>query len=101
MAWNAIAPELLPAGVASTIIESAGQESVVLQLANTIVMPEGTMSVPVVSVVPKAEAVALGGRKPLATIEWSAERLIPEEIAAVTYVPDAMLDDAATLTTIC
>ena len=54
-----MAPELLPAGVASTIIESAGQESVVLQLANTVVMPERTMSIPTVSVVPKAEFVAV------------------------------------------
>jgi hypothetical protein len=62
MAWNNIAAELLPAGVAQTILESASAESVVLRLANIVVMPEGTMSIPTVSVVPKAEFVALGGR---------------------------------------
>jgi HK97 family phage major capsid protein len=86
--------DLIPHGIASDVIESASQQSVVLQLATVIRMPEGVMSLPVVSVAPSAEFVALGGRKPLATIEWTAEKLLPEEIAAVTFIPDAFIDDA-------
>ena len=52
------------------------------------------MNVPLVSVVPQAEFVASGGRKPMTTIEWSAEKLIPQEIAAVAFIPDDFLDDA-------
>ncbi len=35
-----------------------------------------------------------GGRKPLATIEWSSELLEAEEIALTSFIPDAFLDDA-------
>jgi hypothetical protein len=57
-------------------------------------MPEGVMNVPVISIAPSAAFVGAGARKPQATIEWSAETLQPEEIACLTTVPDAYLDDA-------
>jgi hypothetical protein len=44
--------------------------------------------------VPEASWVAAGGRKPLTTIEWSAAKLVPQEIAAVTFIPDQFIDDA-------
>jgi HK97 family phage major capsid protein len=85
---------LIPTSVAREVIESASQQSVVLRLARVIQMPEGVMNVPLVSVVPQAEFVASGGRKPLTTIEWSAAKLIPQEIAAVAFIPDQFLDDS-------
>jgi hypothetical protein len=57
-------------------------------------MPQGVMNVPVVSVAPTAEFVGMGARKPLATIEWTAEVLAPQEIAALVAIPDAFLLDA-------
>jgi hypothetical protein len=36
-------------------------------------------------------------RKPIAQIDWSAERLEPEEIACVTFVPDAYVSDSGFL----
>jgi hypothetical protein len=86
--------DLIPTSVVRDVIQSASERSVVLRLARVITMPEGVMAVPVVSVVPQAEFVALGGRKPLTTIDWSAEKLLPEEIAATTFIPDAYIDDA-------
>jgi HK97 family phage major capsid protein len=44
--------------------------------------------------VPEASWVAAGGRKPLTTIEWSAAKLVPQEIAAVTFIPDQFIDHA-------
>jgi HK97 family phage major capsid protein len=52
------------------------------------------VSVPVVSVAPQAVFVGVGARKPASTIEWTAERLAPAEIALTLYIPDAYLDDA-------
>jgi hypothetical protein len=86
--------DLIPTGVVSDIIESASAESVALRLGRVIQMPAGVMSVPVVSVAPTAEWVALGARKPIAEIDWSAERLEPEEIACVTFIPDAYISDS-------
>lgn len=85
---------LIPTGIAREVIESASQQSVVLRLARVINMPVGVMNVPLVSVVPQADFVASGGRKPITTIEWSAEKLIPQEIAATAFIPDNFLDDA-------
>jgi HK97 family phage major capsid protein len=85
---------LIPTAVAREVIESASQTSVVLRLGRVIQMPEGVMNLPLVSVVPEAEFVASGGRKPLTTIEWSAAKLVPQEIAAVAFIPDDFLDDA-------
>lgn len=85
--------ELIPTGQVEDVIGSIGQASVVLRLAHVVSMPQGVMSIPVVSVAPQADFVERGGRKPLATIDWSAERLVPEEIAAVTFIPDAYVND--------
>jgi hypothetical protein len=86
--------ELIPTDVARDVISAAESESAVLALGNTIVMPSGVGSVPVVSVAPQAVFVGVGARKPASTIEWTAERLEPAEIALTLYIPDAYLDDA-------
>jgi hypothetical protein len=84
--------ELIPTDVAREVIDAAAGESAVLALGNSVVMPSGVVSVPVVSVAP--QAVFVGVRKPASTIEWTAERLEPAEIALTLYIPDAYLDDA-------
>jgi hypothetical protein len=90
-AWS----DLMPTEVARDVISAAEQESAVLALGNSIVMPAGVVSVPVVSVAPVAVFTAgPGARKPTSTIEWTAERLEPAEIALTLYIPDAYLDDA-------
>jgi hypothetical protein len=86
--------ELIPTDVARDVISAAESESAVLALGNGIVMPAGVGSVPVVSVAPTAVFVGVGARKPASTIEWTAERLEPAEIALTLYIPDAYLDDA-------
>jgi hypothetical protein len=86
--------ELIPTDVARDVIAAAEAESAVLALGNTVVMPAGVVSVPVVSVAPQAVFVGVGARKPASTIEWTAERLEPAEIALTLYIPDAYLDDA-------
>jgi Phage capsid family len=86
--------ELMPTEVARDVIAAAEQESAVLALGNAIVMPAGIVSVPVVSVAPIAVFTGVGARKPLSTIEWTAERLEPAEIALTLYIPDAYLNDA-------
>jgi Phage capsid family len=85
--------KLIPRAVASEIVESIGGESVVLRLGRSITMPEGVVSVPVTSVVPTADFVGVGQRKPVGKVEWSAAQLEPEEVAVTTYVPAALFAD--------
>lgn len=86
--------DLMPTEVARDVISAAERESAVLELGNTLVMPAGVVSVPVVSVAPTAVFTGVGARKPVSTVEWTAERLEPAEIALTLYIPDAYLDDA-------
>jgi Phage capsid family len=87
--------DLMPTEVARDVIAAAEEESAVLALGNSVVMPAGVVSVPVVSVAPIAVFTAgPGARKPTTTIEWTAERLEPAEIALTLYIPDAYLNDA-------
>jgi hypothetical protein len=86
---------LLPSAVSARVIESAIKQSVVLALAARQPMPTGVETVPVVSVAPQAGWVAAGGRKPIAKVEWSAETLKAEGIAAVAAIPDVYISDTA------
>jgi hypothetical protein len=86
---------LLPVSVARDVIASAQQQSAALALGTVRPMPTGTQQIPIVSAVPTAGWVAAGQRKPITQVEWSAETLVAEELAAVTYVPDVYLADTA------
>lgn len=88
--------DLIPRDVADAAIAAAEQESVCLALGNVIRMSEGLESVPVVSVAPVVDFVTptYGGRKPITSVEWSAEQLQPVELAATLAIPDAFIDDA-------
>jgi Phage capsid family len=70
--------------------------SVVMALGNVQRMSAGQESVPVVSFLPVAgfTGVRYGGRKPATKIEWSAEAVIPREIACTFAIPRAWVDDA-------
>jgi Phage capsid family len=86
---------LFPSAVANRIVESAIQESVVLRLAQRVVMPAGVESVPVVSVAPQADFVGVGEPKPIGRIKWSSEVLKGEEIACVLSIPEAYVSDTS------
>lgn len=51
---------------------------------------------PVVSVAPTVDFVtpSFGGRKPITSVESTAEKLIPVELAATLAIPDAFIDDS-------
>jgi hypothetical protein len=59
-------------------------------------MAGGVESIPVLSATPQAEFVSprYGGRKPIGSIEWTTEKLEPEEIAVTVPIPNAFIDDA-------
>lgn len=88
--------ELIPTSVVREVVQALQTQSAVIRLGNVTRIPTGEASVPILSTAPEAAFVTptLGGRKPIATIEWSAAKLFAEEIAAVVAIPDAFLDDA-------
>jgi HK97 family phage major capsid protein len=89
-------PQIIPTTISREIIKAASQASVVLKLARTQPMPTSTMTLPVLKTLPNSGWVsgAAAGRKPATTIEWSAEKITAEELAAVIAVPDALIADA-------
>jgi HK97 family phage major capsid protein len=86
---------LIPATIAAEITTAVQDSSVVLRLARRQPMPTGATSVPVLRTLPTAGWVnGRGGRKPEVTIAWSADNIVPEEVAAIVGVPLSLLDDA-------
>jgi HK97 family phage major capsid protein len=87
---------LIPRGMASEVLQLAAEQSVVLELGNTQRMPTGVESIPLVSFFPVAGFVnpVYGGRKPATKIEWTAQQVQAEELAAVLAIPNAFVDDA-------
>lgn len=85
---------LIPSNVSRDLIRGVNEGSAVMQLARTTTVPAGTTSIPVVSVMPQAGFVAAhGGRKPATVIEWSSEKIVPEELACVVAIPDDFIED--------
>jgi HK97 family phage major capsid protein len=86
---------LVPTTIASQIIAAAGEQSVVLKLANKQPMPTGVTSVPILKTLPTSGWVnGAGGRKPGTVVEWTSEQIVPEEVAATIAVPQSLIDDA-------
>ncbi len=87
---------VLPRGVAADFVGLIEASSAALALGNTMRMSEGQESLPVVSFLPVAGFVnpRYGGRKPATKVEWDAESIVAEEIAAVVPVPNAWIMDA-------
>jgi HK97 family phage major capsid protein len=88
--------DLVPTEVVGELITALEQTSVAMQLGHVIRMTAGQASVPVSKTAPQAGFVTppYGGRKPLAQIDWTAERLVAEEIAATCAIPDSFIDDS-------
>jgi Phage capsid family len=89
--------DFVPVSIAREVLASVGDRlSAVMKLARVINMPSGLESVPVVSVAPTAAFVTpmYGGRKPRSSIEWTATKLVPEELAVTLAIPNAFLSDA-------
>lgn len=87
--------KLVPVSIAQQIIAMAAQQSVVLQLGQRQPMPTGVVNVPFLKTLPVSGWVnGVGGRKPATSIEWSAETITTEEVAAIIAVPQATIDDS-------
>jgi HK97 family phage major capsid protein len=85
---------LIPGDIAAEVIRGASHASAAMTLGRTIRMPRGSTTLPVVSAVPTAAFVAArGGRKPASVVEWSTERIVPEEIGVLVAIPDDFIDD--------
>jgi HK97 family phage major capsid protein len=86
---------LIPVSIAQEIIQVASQQSIVLQLGRRQPMPTAQVNVPFLKTLPVSGWVnGTGGAKPQATVEWSAETLTTEEVAALVAVPQAWIDDS-------
>src|SRR5262245_45586958 len=87
---------LIPTSVATELLDVVQVSSAALALGTTLRMPEGLASLPTVSAMPVAGWVnpRMGGRKPATKIEWSAQNIVPEELACALAIPAAFVDDA-------
>jgi hypothetical protein len=87
---------LIPSAVAAELLNVVEKTSAALALGTTLRMPQGLESLPVVSALPVAGWVnpRFGGRKPATKVEWTAEQIVPEELACALAIPSAFVDDA-------
>ena len=87
---------LVPRGVAQNFLDLIEVQSVALRLGNVMRMSEATEVLPIASFLPQVgfTTTRYGGRKPATKIEWSAQNLIPEEIAATIPIPENWIRDA-------
>jgi HK97 family phage major capsid protein len=87
--------DVIPVEYSSEIIEEAAQQSVVLRLANTVPMGTQVAQMPVPRQFPRAgwASTPYGSRKPYTDLALGLEMMTAEEVAAVTAIPDAMVDD--------
>lgn len=87
---------IIPVEVSREVVQMVMTGSAVMKLARTIRMPTGTEKIPVLSVAPHAAFVnpTYGGRKPIASVEWTSEQIVAEEIALTLSIPNAFIDDS-------
>src|SRR5579862_2927548 len=86
---------VIPIEYSTQIIQEAIQQSAALSLGTRVPMGTSITQMPVPSTLPKAAFVSTGGRKPFTNLGLEPKVLTAEEIAAVTAIPDAMLEDSA------
>jgi HK97 family phage major capsid protein len=90
-----IDPTLIPIEVQRQVIEGVVTQSAALQLATVQPMPTGAEAIPVLGSFPQAGWLsAPGGRKTTTSMNWTAQQMKAEEVAAVIDVPIAYLLDA-------
>lgn len=87
-------PSLIPVEVQSAVIQAVTETSVALRLATTQPMPTASATIPVLGSFPTAGWITSGGRKPMTQMNWTAESIHAEELAATIDVPTAYIDDA-------
>lgn len=89
-------PNIIPVDVAREVVQMVMKGSAVMKLARTIMMPTGVEKIPVLSVAPQAAFVTptYGGLKPVATVEWTSQQIVAEEIALTLSIPNAFIDDS-------
>jgi HK97 family phage major capsid protein len=89
-------PNVIPKEVIPSLFKAMTHQSIVLRLGNVRRMSAGLASIPIVSFLPVAGFVnpRYGGRKPATKIEWGAQQVTAEELAAVAAIPNAFVDDA-------
>ena len=87
-------PGLIPTEVQSAVIQAVTESSVALQLAQTQPMPMAAATIPVLGSFPTAGWIGTGDRKPITQMNWTAEHIKAEEIAATIDVPTVYIDDA-------
>jgi len=86
---------VIPIEFSSQIIEEAVQQSAVLQLAQQLPMGTSINELPVPKTLPKAAWVSTGGRKAYTDLGLETQTVTAEEVAAVTAIPDAYLEDSS------
>jgi HK97 family phage major capsid protein len=87
---------LVPTTIATDFLAAATLQSAALQLGTRLPMPSSRQSIPVPSAYPVAAFVnaASPHRKPYTNVQWSAQTIVAEEVAAVFSISQAFLDDA-------
>jgi HK97 family phage major capsid protein len=87
---------VIPPEFSTQIIQEAVQQSAVLRLATLVPMGTGIAEMPVPSTLPVAAWVsAPGGRKQYTSLGLKTQTLRAEEVAAITAIPDAYLEDSS------
>lgn len=86
---------VIPHEFSRQIIEEAIQQSVVLQLGNRLPMGTTITELPIPQTLPKATWTgAPGSKKTWTDIMLQPQTITAEEVAAVTAIPDAYLEDS-------
>ena len=90
------AEALIPEDVAREIVQSAPEQSAILQLARRLPnMTRAQQRMPVLSVLPQAYFVTGDtGLKQTTKQAWANKYLNAEEIAVISPIPEAVLDDS-------
>lgn len=86
---------LIPESQSSELITVAASTSAALTLGRRVPMPAGVTKLPVLSALPVASFIGVGGRKPFTGLTFDNETLTAEEVAATVAIPQAYLDDSA------
>lgn len=87
---------IIPAEFSAQIMEEAIQQSIVLTLGNRLPMGTAITDLPVPTQLPKASFTgAPGSKKPWTDVMLGPKTIHAEEVAAITGIPDAYLEDSA------
>lgn len=86
---------VIPQEFSAQIMEEAIQQSIVLQLGNRLPMGTAITDLPVPQTLPTASFTgAPGAKKPWTDVMLEPKTIHAEEVAAITAIPDAYLEDS-------